>query len=102
MRNYNRTDGIAGQRHRRGDDGDYRISDGIALYKVKRAAPLTTVITPEEVAKGAKVTVTGKLSRANWEEHLTEGGGRRRAQPEVAGERHRGSPPRPRRIRWAA
>jgi hypothetical protein len=50
------------------NDGDYWISDHIAEYKVKRAAQLTTVIAPEEVAKGAKVTVIGKLSRANWED----------------------------------
>ncbi|MCX4404613.1 MULTISPECIES: hypothetical protein [unclassified Streptomyces] len=50
------------------NDGDYWISDDIAEYKVKRAAQLTTVIAPEKVAKGAKVTVTGKLSRANWED----------------------------------
>jgi hypothetical protein len=49
-------------------DGDYWISDHIAEYKVKRAAQLTTVIAPEKVDKGAKVTVTGKLSRANWED----------------------------------
>ncbi len=49
-------------------DGDYWISDDIADYKVKRAAQLTTVIGPEKVAKNAKVTVTGKLSRANWED----------------------------------
>ncbi|MFF7978434.1 hypothetical protein ACFZDK_04780 [Streptomyces sp. NPDC007901] len=50
------------------NDGDYWISDDIADYKVKRAARLTTVIAPEKVAKGAAVTVTGKLSRANWED----------------------------------
>ncbi|MFJ5306820.1 hypothetical protein [Streptomyces sp. NPDC088350] len=50
------------------NDGDYWISDRIALYKVKRAARLTAVIAPEKVAKNAKVTVTGKLSRANWED----------------------------------
>ncbi|MFJ8135854.1 hypothetical protein [Streptomyces sp. NPDC096013] len=50
------------------NDGDYWISDDIADYKVKRAARLTTVIAPEKVAKNAKVTVTGKLSRANWED----------------------------------
>ncbi|WP_181802634.1 hypothetical protein [Streptomyces shenzhenensis] len=50
------------------NDGDYWISDRIALYKLKRAAQLTTVITPAKVAKGSKVAVTGKLSRANWED----------------------------------
>ncbi|BBC33087.1 hypothetical protein SGFS_043810 [Streptomyces graminofaciens] len=49
------------------NDGDYWISDDIARYKVKRASTLTTVIKPEKVAKGAKVAVTGKLSRADWE-----------------------------------
>ncbi|KUN85108.1 hypothetical protein [Streptomyces griseoruber] len=49
-------------------DGDYWISDHIAEYKVKRASKLTTVITPERVANGTQVTVTGKLSRANWED----------------------------------
>ncbi|MER7689820.1 hypothetical protein [Streptomyces sp. NPDC097610] len=55
------------------NDGDYWISDHIAEYKVKRAAQLTTVITPEKVAKGAKATVTGKLSRANWEDRKYHG-----------------------------
>ncbi|WP_324789326.1 hypothetical protein [Streptomyces sp. H51] len=49
------------------NDGDYWISDSIADYKVKRASKLTTDAAPEPVAKGAKLTVTGKLSRANWE-----------------------------------
>ncbi|MER5433084.1 hypothetical protein [Streptomyces sp. NPDC002588] len=50
------------------NDGDYWISDNIARYKVKRASKLTTVITPTKVTKGTKLTVTGKLSRANWED----------------------------------
>ncbi|MEV4445847.1 hypothetical protein AB0K24_10370 [Streptomyces mirabilis] len=49
----------------RANDGDYWISDHIAEYKVKRASKLTTDASPEPVAKGAKLTVTGKLSRAN-------------------------------------
>ncbi|MGW0184640.1 hypothetical protein ACWDV7_02625 [Streptomyces sp. NPDC003362] len=49
------------------NDGDYWISDDIARYKVKRASKLTTNATPEPVAKGASLTVTGKLTRANWE-----------------------------------
>ncbi|GHD49970.1 hypothetical protein GCM10010335_60210 [Streptomyces galbus] len=49
------------------NDGDYWISDSLADYKVKRASRLTTDATPEPVAKGGKLTITGKLSRANWE-----------------------------------
>jgi hypothetical protein len=49
------------------NDGDYWISDDIARYKVKRASKLTTAIAPDKAAKGSKVTVTGRLSRANWE-----------------------------------
>ncbi|MFK0103944.1 hypothetical protein [Streptomyces sp. NPDC091217] len=55
------------------NDGDYWISDHIAEYKVKRAARLTTVIAPEKAAKGAAVTVTGKLSRADWEDRKYHG-----------------------------
>ncbi|MFE7934712.1 hypothetical protein ACFU6S_39555 [Streptomyces sp. NPDC057456] len=49
------------------NDGDYWISDSIAEYKVKRASSLTTDAAPEPVVKGGKLTITGKLSRANWE-----------------------------------
>ncbi|MFR0357506.1 hypothetical protein [Streptomyces sediminimaris] len=52
----------------RAKDGDYWISDRIAEYKVKRAVQLTTVIAPKAVAKGAKVSVGGKLARADWED----------------------------------
>jgi hypothetical protein len=42
---------------------------------VERAAQLTTVISPEKVAKGAQVTVTvtGKLARADWEDRKYHG-----------------------------
>ncbi|MER5935744.1 hypothetical protein ABT121_00290 [Streptomyces sp. NPDC001928] len=50
------------------NDGDYWISDHIAEFKMKRASKLTANAAPEPVAKGAKLTVTGKLSRANWED----------------------------------
>ncbi|MEU8654348.1 hypothetical protein [Streptomyces sp. NPDC048737] len=55
------------------NDGDYRISDSLAAYKVKRDSKLTTDAAPEPVAKGAKLTVTGKLSRANWENRKYQG-----------------------------
>lgn len=50
------------------NDGDYWISDRIALFKVKRAATLNTQATPEPVAKGGKLTIKGKLARANWKD----------------------------------
>ncbi|WP_435798265.1 hypothetical protein [Streptomyces antibioticus] len=34
---------------------------------MKRASKLPTDAAPEPVAKGGKLTITGKLSRANWE-----------------------------------
>ncbi|WP_327724858.1 hypothetical protein [Streptomyces europaeiscabiei] len=46
------------------NDGDYWISDDIARFKVKRVSTLTTVIKPEKVAKGTKITVAGSLARA--------------------------------------
>jgi len=49
-------------------DRDYWISDHIAEFKMRRASKLTADASPEPVAKGAKLTVTGKLSRANWED----------------------------------
>ncbi|MFJ1817069.1 MULTISPECIES: hypothetical protein [unclassified Streptomyces] len=48
------------------NDGDYWISDDIASFRVKRAATLTTDASPEPVRKGGTLSVTGKLSRANW------------------------------------
>ncbi|MFC8230594.1 hypothetical protein [Streptomyces sp. NPDC057287] len=48
------------------NDKDYWISDRITTFKVKRAATLTTDAAPEPVKKGGTLTVTGKLSRANW------------------------------------
>ncbi|MET8944545.1 hypothetical protein ABZX30_13405 [Streptomyces sp. NPDC004542] len=50
------------------NDGDYWIADDIAEFKMKRASRLTTDASPEPVAKGAKLTVSGKLTRANWED----------------------------------
>ncbi|MBM7437278.1 hypothetical protein [Streptomyces sp. HB132] len=50
----------------RANDKDYWISDRIATFRMKRAATLTTDAAPEPVKKGGTLTVTGKLSRANW------------------------------------
>ncbi|MDH6434154.1 hypothetical protein M2158_002631 [Streptomyces sp. SAI-144] len=40
--------------------------DDVARTKIKRAAKLTANASPEPVKKGKTITVTGKLSRANW------------------------------------
>ncbi|MFJ2238120.1 hypothetical protein [Streptomyces sp. NPDC087859] len=40
--------------------------DDVTRTKIKRAAKLTANASPEPVKKGKTVTVTGKLSRANW------------------------------------
>lgn len=51
------------------NDGDYTKSDGHTTFFMKRYAKLTTNASPEPVAKGSKLTVTGKLTRANWDTH---------------------------------
>ncbi len=56
-----------------GNDGDYIIRDAYKTAKVQRASKLTVNASPEPVAKGKTITVTGKLSRANWEDHKYHG-----------------------------
>ncbi|MFF1298372.1 MULTISPECIES: hypothetical protein [unclassified Streptomyces] len=40
--------------------------DDVTRTKIKRASKLTANASPEPVKKGKTITVTGKLSRANW------------------------------------
>lgn len=40
--------------------------DDVARTKIKRAAKPTANASPEPVRKGRTITVTGKLSRADW------------------------------------
>jgi hypothetical protein len=49
-------------------DGDYQIADHIAEFRMRRAAKLTVDAAPEPVAKGAELTVSGKLTRAHRED----------------------------------
>ncbi|WP_234541459.1 hypothetical protein [Streptomyces shenzhenensis] len=42
---------------------------GLGTTKVLRAAKLTADATPEPVKKGKTITVTGSLTRANWDTH---------------------------------
>ncbi|KUN07502.1 hypothetical protein AQI95_10805 [Streptomyces yokosukanensis] len=46
---------------------------GLATTLVQRNSTLTVNAAPEPVKKGATVTVTGKLARANWEDHKYHG-----------------------------
>ncbi|WP_055568431.1 DUF5707 domain-containing protein [Streptomyces atriruber] len=51
-----------------GTDGDHVQKDAFPTsVSVKRAARLTTNASPEPVKKGKTLTVTGALTRANWD-----------------------------------
>ncbi|MFB6849481.1 DUF5707 domain-containing protein [Streptomyces sp. NPDC056373] len=56
-----------------GNDGDYQIREVYKTAKVQRASKLTVNASPEPVQKGKTITVTGKLSRANWDDHKYHG-----------------------------
>ncbi|MGQ4413805.1 hypothetical protein ACN6LA_005933 [Streptomyces sp. SAS_269] len=47
--------------------------DGLGTTKLQRYSKLTVNASPEPVYKGKTITVTGKLSRANWDDHLYHG-----------------------------
>ncbi|MGW0580379.1 hypothetical protein ACWD25_31480 [Streptomyces sp. NPDC002920] len=46
----------------------YYEQDGLATTKLQRFSKLTVNASPEPVKKGKTITVTGKLSRANWDD----------------------------------
>ncbi|MFH8800404.1 hypothetical protein ACH4F6_12520 [Streptomyces sp. NPDC017936] len=45
----------------------YAEQDGLATARLQRHTTLTANAAPEPVKKGKTITVTGKLSRANWD-----------------------------------
>jgi hypothetical protein len=49
------------------EDGGLTWQGGLGTTKVQRLSKLTVNASPEPVKKGKTITVTGKLSRANWE-----------------------------------
>ncbi|MFJ8842296.1 calcium-binding protein [Streptomyces cyaneofuscatus] len=49
------------------EDGEEIQKDSVARIKVQRLGQLTVNASPEPVKKGKTITVTGKLTRANWE-----------------------------------
>ncbi|MFD5097836.1 DUF5707 domain-containing protein [Streptomyces albidochromogenes] len=50
-----------------GKDEDFVWKDAYKTHRVQRFSKLTVNASPEPVVKGKTITVTGKLSRANWE-----------------------------------
>ncbi|MFG2266381.1 calcium-binding protein [Streptomyces sp. NPDC048720] len=54
-------------------DGDSVFAPGVGSFSLKRAARLTVDASPEPVAKGARITITGKLVRANWDTYRYAG-----------------------------
>jgi hypothetical protein len=54
-------------------DGVVPAVDSYATTKVQRKSQLTANAAPEPVKKGKTRTVTGKLSRANWNTHKYSG-----------------------------
>ncbi|WP_147481244.1 calcium-binding protein [Streptomyces shenzhenensis] len=55
------------------NDGDSVFAPGVGSFGLKRAARLTVNASPEPVAKGSRITVTGKLARANWDTYRYAG-----------------------------
>ncbi|WP_328538236.1 calcium-binding protein [Streptomyces sp. NBC_00344] len=55
------------------NDYDYIYRDAATTFKVQRYSKLTVNASPEPVKKGKTITVTGKLSRANWEDNEYHG-----------------------------
>ncbi|EGX59815.1 hypothetical protein SZN_11033 [Streptomyces zinciresistens K42] len=51
----------------------YRSQSGLGGTTVQRYSKLTVNASPEPVKKGKPITVTGKLSRANWEDNTYRG-----------------------------
>ena len=50
-----------------GKDNDYVQKDNAKSFQVQRLSKLTANAAPEPVKKGKTITVTGKLTRANWD-----------------------------------
>ncbi|MFF3638726.1 hypothetical protein [Streptomyces sp. NPDC002250] len=53
---------------------------GFSSVQVKRAGKATVNASPEPVAKGGKITVTGRLTRADWVKHTYTGFGGKSAK----------------------
>ncbi|MFH8393297.1 calcium-binding protein [Streptomyces sp. NPDC018036] len=56
-----------------GKDADYTQKDNAKGFQVQRLSKLTVNAAPEPVKKGKTVTVTGALTRANWDNGKYQG-----------------------------
>ncbi|GGS63953.1 hypothetical protein [Streptomyces violaceus] len=54
-------------------DEDSTVQGGLGTTRVQRYSKLTVNASPEPVKKGKTITVTGKLSRANWDDNKYHG-----------------------------
>ncbi|MGP3978635.1 DUF5707 domain-containing protein [Streptomyces sp. 8N114] len=50
-----------------GNDGDWLQQDNTGSFAMKRYSKLTVNASPEPVKKGKTLTITGSLTRANWD-----------------------------------
>ncbi|MFE2291340.1 DUF5707 domain-containing protein [Streptomyces sp. NPDC059452] len=57
-------------------EGEELQRDSVAKVKLQRLSKLTANASPEPVKKGKTITVTGKLTRANWETVKYQGYGK--------------------------
>lgn len=55
------------------NDGASLLAKNVGGFLLKRAAALTVNAAPEPVVKGGTITVTGKLTRANWDTYRYAG-----------------------------
>ncbi|MER6630604.1 hypothetical protein ABT301_20690 [Streptomyces sp. NPDC000987] len=55
------------------DNVGVAVTDPVAAFKLQRYSKLTVNASPEPVKKGKTITVTGKLSRASWDDGLYHG-----------------------------
>lgn len=56
-----------------GTDADYVQQDNVKGFSLQRMSKLTVNAAPEPVAKGKTITVTGALTRADWESNKYAG-----------------------------
>ncbi|MET9705077.1 calcium-binding protein [Streptomyces griseus] len=55
------------------NDGDYVWTEKVKSFKLQRASKITANASPEPVKKGKTITVTGKLTRADWDTFTYKG-----------------------------